>query len=189
MTVGQVIRLALTQTGLLGLVAGVLSWPAGLTLALILIYVINRRSFGWTIQTHIDPMIFARALVLAVSAALLAGLAPPGASSACRSPPACARSEDDAGPDDASCRGRSLRRDDLCPGRDRLPPQRPSTGQRRHRRHDVRPDRGLRPRHRPPARSASRTTRAPTRSTRRSGGTTPATCSRGRANQVHPRSQ
>ena len=76
MTVGQVIRLALTQTGLLGLVAGVLSWPAGLTLALILIYVINRRSFGWTIQTHIDPMIFARALVLAVAAALLAGLAP-----------------------------------------------------------------------------------------------------------------
>ncbi|MEO8083508.1 MAG: ABC transporter permease [Ardenticatenales bacterium] len=76
MTVGQVGSLAMTQTGLLGLVAGILSWPAGLTLALILIYVINRRSFGWTIQTHIDPLVFARALVLAVGAALLAGIAP-----------------------------------------------------------------------------------------------------------------
>ena len=83
MTVGQVIRLALTQTGLLGLVAGVLSWPAGLTLALILIYVINRRSFGWTIQTHIDPMIFARALVLAVAAAR-----PPPPRGRCRHRPA-----------------------------------------------------------------------------------------------------
>jgi putative ABC transport system permease protein len=76
MTVFQVGGLAMAQTGLLGLVAGLLSWPAGLTLALILVYVINRRSFGWTIQTHIDPAIFARALGLAVAAALLAGLAP-----------------------------------------------------------------------------------------------------------------
>lgn len=76
MTVGQVGGLALAQTGLLGLVAGLLSWPAGLTLATILVLVINRRSFGWTIQTHLDPAIFARALALAVAAALLAGLAP-----------------------------------------------------------------------------------------------------------------
>lgn len=76
MTVGQVGALALAQTGLLGLVAGLLSWPAGLTLALILVTVINRRSFGWTIETHVDPAVFGRALVLAVAAALLAGLAP-----------------------------------------------------------------------------------------------------------------
>jgi len=76
MTVGQVGALSLAQTGLLGLVAGLLSWPAGLTLALILVTVINRRSFGWTIQTHVDPAIFGRALALAVAAALLAGLAP-----------------------------------------------------------------------------------------------------------------
>ena len=34
----------------MGAVAGLLAMPTGLTLALILIYIINRRSFGWTLQ-------------------------------------------------------------------------------------------------------------------------------------------
>lgn len=72
----QLAGLSLLQTGLMGGVAGVLSWPAGLTLALVLIYVINRRSFGWTIETHLAPEIFVRALALAVAAALLAGIYP-----------------------------------------------------------------------------------------------------------------
>jgi putative ABC transport system permease protein len=76
MTRRQLGGLSLLQTGLMGGVAGLLSWPAGLTLALILIYVINRRSFGWTIQTHLSPDVFLRALALAVVAALLAGLYP-----------------------------------------------------------------------------------------------------------------
>ena len=76
MTERQLAGLSLLETGLMGLVAGVLSWPAGLTLALILVYVINRRSFGWTIQFTLDPSVFARALLLAVAAALLAGLYP-----------------------------------------------------------------------------------------------------------------
>jgi putative ABC transport system permease protein len=76
MTRRQLGGLSLLQTGLMGGVAGLLSWPAGLTLALILIYVINRRSFGWTIQTHLSPDVFLRALALAIVAALLAGLYP-----------------------------------------------------------------------------------------------------------------
>lgn len=76
LTGGQLGILSALQTGLVGLVAGLLSWPAGLSLSLILIYVINRRSFGWTIQPHIDPLVFARALGLALVAALLAGAWP-----------------------------------------------------------------------------------------------------------------
>jgi putative ABC transport system permease protein len=76
MTEGQLGALSLLETGLMGGVAGLMSWPAGLSLALLLIYVINRRSFGWTIQTTIDPGVFARALALAVAAALLAGIYP-----------------------------------------------------------------------------------------------------------------
>ncbi len=72
----QLGALSFLETGLIGAVAGLLSWPAGLSLALLLIYVINRRSFGWTIQTQLEPTVFLRALLLAVAAALLAGLYP-----------------------------------------------------------------------------------------------------------------
>jgi putative ABC transport system permease protein len=64
------------ETGLIGAVAGLLSMPTGLVLALILTFVINRRSFGWTLQFQIRPELFAQALALAVIAALLAGVYP-----------------------------------------------------------------------------------------------------------------
>lgn len=76
MTEGQLGLLSLLETGLIGATAGLLSWPAGLSLALLLIYVINRRSFGWTIQTTLDPQTFLQALAVALGAALLAGLGP-----------------------------------------------------------------------------------------------------------------
>lgn len=64
------------ETGLIGTVAGLLSMPTGLVLALILTFVINRRSFGWTLQFQIRPELFVQALALAVIAALLAGVYP-----------------------------------------------------------------------------------------------------------------
>jgi putative ABC transport system permease protein len=64
------------ETGLIGLIAGLLAVPLGLLQALILIHVINRRSFGWTMQTFIDPGILLQAVVLAVFAALVAGIYP-----------------------------------------------------------------------------------------------------------------
>lgn len=72
----QVWGLLLSQTGLMGLTAGILSMPVGLILALVLIYVINRRSFGWTLELVVDPWLFVQALVVAVCAALLAGIYP-----------------------------------------------------------------------------------------------------------------
>jgi putative ABC transport system permease protein len=76
MTPGQVWQLVTTQTGLMGLSAGLLSLPVGLTLAAVMIYVVNRRSFGWTIRMEISPGVLLQALLLALAAALLAGLYP-----------------------------------------------------------------------------------------------------------------
>jgi putative ABC transport system permease protein len=76
LTPAQVWKLVTAQTGLLGLAAGLLSLPVGLTLAAVMIYVINRRSFGWTIQMEVPPQVLAEAVLLALAAALLAGLYP-----------------------------------------------------------------------------------------------------------------
>ena len=75
-TPGQVWRLMTSQTGLMGLIAGLLAVPVGVGLALILVLVINRRSFGWTLQIEIAPEILVQAIGMAVVAALLAGLYP-----------------------------------------------------------------------------------------------------------------
>ncbi len=76
MTPGQVGGLVSMQTGLVGLFAGLLSLPLGYALAYVLIYVINLRSFGWTLQMDVDLGILLQAVGLAVAAALLAGLYP-----------------------------------------------------------------------------------------------------------------
>ncbi|HEX3525508.1 MAG TPA: FtsX-like permease family protein [Thermoanaerobaculia bacterium] len=75
-TPAQVWQLVTSQTGLLGLAAGLLSVPVGLALAAIMIFVINRRSFGWTIHMLVTPGVLLEALGLALTAALLAGLYP-----------------------------------------------------------------------------------------------------------------
>jgi len=72
----QLWRLVMLETGLMGLAAGLLAAPTGYALALILINVINQRSFGWTIQFSANPMAFLQALVVAMIAALMAGVYP-----------------------------------------------------------------------------------------------------------------
>jgi putative ABC transport system permease protein len=69
-------RLTLLETGLMGMAAGLFSLPTGMVLALILTYVINLRSFGWTIRFEVEPAIFLGALAIALAAALLAGIYP-----------------------------------------------------------------------------------------------------------------
>ncbi len=76
MTPGQLTRLTLFETGLMGLMAGVLAMPLGYGLAWILIYVINVRSFGWTLNMVLKGQYFWQAAVVAVVAALLAGIYP-----------------------------------------------------------------------------------------------------------------
>jgi putative ABC transport system permease protein len=76
LTPGQLWRLVTAQTGLIGLAAGLFALPVGLTLSAIMIYVINRRSFGWTIRMDWSPEVLLQAVTLALGAALLAGLYP-----------------------------------------------------------------------------------------------------------------
>jgi len=66
----------LTQTGLLGLAAGLAAAPIGTVLAFLLVHVINRRSFGWTMDFVVTPQALASGISLAVVAALLAGVYP-----------------------------------------------------------------------------------------------------------------
>ncbi len=76
MTPGDMVWTTMLESGLIGSAAGALSWPTGVLMALILIYVINLRSFGWTIQMQIEPGIFIQAFIIGVIAALLAAVYP-----------------------------------------------------------------------------------------------------------------
>ena len=72
----QLNGLALMETGLMGAAAGLFSLPTGYVLSYVLIYVINLRSFGWTIQMQVPALPFAQALLLSILAALLAAVYP-----------------------------------------------------------------------------------------------------------------
>lgn len=76
MTPGQIWRLVTGQCGLMGLVAGLFAIPVGIVMAIVLIFVINQRSFGWTFPPLIEASVVLSNLLLAIVAALLAGLYP-----------------------------------------------------------------------------------------------------------------
>jgi len=76
LTLAEVRRLTFWETGLLGASAGLLALPTGYVLAWIMIFVINQRSFGWTLQMQAVPAPFVEAFLLAIGAALLAALYP-----------------------------------------------------------------------------------------------------------------
>ncbi|TXK65988.1 FtsX-like permease family protein [Alkalisalibacterium limincola] len=69
-------RLQLWQAMLLGALAGVLAIPLGVMLAALLIRVINRRSFGWSMPLELPLGQIAFAVGLALAASLVAGLLP-----------------------------------------------------------------------------------------------------------------
>jgi putative ABC transport system permease protein len=76
MTPRQLGSLTLLETGLMGAMAGLFAMPLGYALAWILIYVINVRSFGWTLQMALEGKYFWQAFLVAIVAALLAGAYP-----------------------------------------------------------------------------------------------------------------
>jgi len=76
LTGGQLWRLTLLETGLMGLAAGLFALPIGLLLAKMLIDVINVRAFGWTFSFLVIPGSLLQAVLIALSAALLAGAYP-----------------------------------------------------------------------------------------------------------------
>lgn len=64
------------QSGLLGLAAGLFAIPMGLVLAWLLVFVINHRAFGWSMEFTIHPMPLLEGAGLAVAAALIAAIYP-----------------------------------------------------------------------------------------------------------------
>ncbi len=65
-----------TQTAVTGLLSGLAAIPLGIVMAFVLIKVINRRAFGWQIDIEVAPDILVSAVLLAVFAAIIAGLYP-----------------------------------------------------------------------------------------------------------------
>ncbi|HXI40488.1 MAG TPA: FtsX-like permease family protein [Bryobacteraceae bacterium] len=72
----QVHRMILLEAGFLGLAANLLGLALGLVLSLVLIYVINKQSFGWTIQFHPPIALLAGASALVWMTTILAGIFP-----------------------------------------------------------------------------------------------------------------
>jgi len=72
----QVRKLILLEAGLLGLLASFAGLVLGYFLSLVLIYVINKQSFGWTIQFHWPVAILVSAIMLVYVSTVLAGLYP-----------------------------------------------------------------------------------------------------------------
>src|SRR5690606_2241651 len=73
---GQLGALVLTQTALLGAAAAVAAVPLGTALAALLVHVINRRSFGWSMDFVLAGGPLVGGAALALGAALLAGAYP-----------------------------------------------------------------------------------------------------------------
>jgi putative ABC transport system permease protein len=72
----QIRKLILVEAGLIGVLASAVGLALGLTLSVILIYVINKQSFGWTIQFHWPVAVVASSLAGILAATILAGLYP-----------------------------------------------------------------------------------------------------------------
>ncbi len=72
----QIKRMILIEAGILGLIGSAMGLVAGVVVSYILIFVINKQSFGWTIQVHF-PYIFILLLVaFSWGVSVLAGLYP-----------------------------------------------------------------------------------------------------------------
>ncbi len=72
----QIRKLILVEAGLLGFLANLAGLVLGYFLSLILIFVINKQSFGWTIRFHWPVAVLAGALTVVYLATVVAGLYP-----------------------------------------------------------------------------------------------------------------
>ena len=73
---GQLRRMILTEAGILGFLANLSGLVLGFFLSLILIFVVNKQSFGWTIRFHWPVAILLAAIALVWLATVLAGYYP-----------------------------------------------------------------------------------------------------------------
>jgi putative ABC transport system permease protein len=69
-------RMILLESSILGLIAVGVGLAIGYVLSWILIYVINKQSFGWTIEFHAPVRLIALSLLMTFVAAVVAGIFP-----------------------------------------------------------------------------------------------------------------
>ena len=72
----QISALLFIQTLTMGVIAALLAIPAGIAQAFVMIYIINQRSFGWSLSVSIEPNYFISALFYAILASSLAVIYP-----------------------------------------------------------------------------------------------------------------
>ena len=73
---GQIWKMILVEAGLLGLLANLAGFVLGYFLSLILVFVINKQSFGWTIRFHWPIAVLLGALTVVYAATIVSGLYP-----------------------------------------------------------------------------------------------------------------
>jgi putative ABC transport system permease protein len=73
---GQIRKMILVEAGLLGLLANLAGFVLGYFLSLILVFVINKQSFGWTIRFHWPVAVLVVALTVVYAATVISGLYP-----------------------------------------------------------------------------------------------------------------
>jgi len=73
---GQIRKMILVEAGLIGLLANLAGFVLGYFLSLILVFVINKQSFGWTIRFHWPVAVLLGALTVVYAATVLSGLYP-----------------------------------------------------------------------------------------------------------------
>jgi putative ABC transport system permease protein len=72
----QIRKLILVEAGLIGLLSNAAGFVLGYFLSLVLVFVINKQSFGWTIRFHWPVAVLFGALSVVYLATLLSGLYP-----------------------------------------------------------------------------------------------------------------
>ena len=72
----QLRKIVMLESGLIGVVGAILGLALGLALSVVLVFIINKQSFGWTIQFVLPGGFFAQSLTLIVLATIIAGLYP-----------------------------------------------------------------------------------------------------------------
>jgi len=72
----QIRRMIVLESSFLGVVGQALGLVSGFALAVILVYVVNVQSFGWTIQFHVPMLFLIQSSVLVIVSTALAGVYP-----------------------------------------------------------------------------------------------------------------
>ncbi len=72
----EITQMLILQTMTMGFIAAVIAIPVGIVQALVMIFVVNQRSFGWTLNFALEPSFITEAILYALLASVLAVIYP-----------------------------------------------------------------------------------------------------------------